>query len=172
MSKKIYVTQREVDYPESAVFVSKTDTQGTITYVSDAFVETSGYSREELIGQAHNIVRHPDMPKWAFADLWATVKGGHPWRGYVKNRTKNGDYYWVRANVSPILNHGKVVGYISLRKKPSKAEIAAVSKLYEEKTVPALPFSIARWFGKLTLQKKLQVLLQPVVLLVAVAATL
>jgi len=171
MSKKTNVTQREVDYPESAVFVSKTDTQGVITYVNDSFVEISGYSREELIGQNHNVVRHPDMPKWAFADLWATVKSGHPWRGFVKNRCKNGDHYWVRANVSPILNNGTVVGYISLRKKPSKAEVAAVSKLYADNKPPSKSFSIATWFGKLTLQKKLQVLLQPVLLIVSVAGT-
>lgn len=171
MKKNLPVTQREIDYPESAVFVTKTDTKGLVTYASDAFVEISGFSREELIGSSHNIVRHPDMPEWAFADLWATIKAGHPWRGYVKNRAKNGDHYWVRANVSPILNQGKVVGYISLRKKPSRAEVADAEALYRAGQPPSKRFSLANWFGKLSLQKKLQVLLQPIVLLVVGVAT-
>jgi PAS domain S-box-containing protein len=171
MKKNLPVTQREIDYPESAVFVTKTDTKGVITYASEAFVEISGFSRDELIGSNHNIVRHPDMPEWAFADLWATVKGGHPWRGYVKNRAKNGDHYWVRANVSPILNNGNVVGYLSLRKKPSRAEVAGAEALYRAGKPPVGRFSIAAWFGKLTLQKKLQILLQPVLLIAVGAAT-
>ncbi len=172
MKKNLPVTQREIDYPESAVFVTKTDTKGIITYASDAFVEISGFSREELIGVNHNVVRHPDMPEWAFADLWNTVKGGHPWRGYVKNRAKTGDHYWVRANVSPILNNGNVVGYLSLRKKPTRAEVAAAEKLYASGKPPAKRFSIAGWFRQLPLQKKLQLLLQPVLLIAVGAATL
>lgn len=172
MKKNLPVTQREIDYPESAVFVTKTDTKGIITYASDAFVEISGFSREELMGVNHNVVRHPDMPEWAFADLWTTVKGGHPWRGYVKNRAKNGDHYWVRANVSPILNSGNVVGYLSLRKKPTRAEVAVAEKLYASGKPPAKRFSIANWFRQLPLQKKLQLLLQPVLLIAVGAATL
>jgi PAS domain S-box-containing protein len=171
MKKNLPVTQKEIDYPESAVFVTKTDTKGIITYASDAFVEISGFSREELIGSSHNVVRHPDMPEWAFADLWATVKAGHPWRGYVKNRAKNGDHYWVRANISPILSNGDVVGYISLRKKPSRAEVSGAEALYRAGKPPANRFSIANWFGKLSLQKKLQVLLQPIFLVVIGIAT-
>lgn len=170
MKTNLPVSQREIDYPESAVFVTKTDTKGIITYASDAFVEISGYTREELIGKNHNIVRHPDMPQWAFADLWETVKGGHPWRGYVKNRAKNGDHYWVRANVSPILVDGKVTGYLSLRKKPSKAEVSEAEQLYKSGK-PATHFSIQHWFGKLSLQKKLQLLLQPVLLIAVGLAT-
>jgi PAS domain S-box-containing protein len=172
MKKNLPVTQREIDYSESLVFVTKTDTKGIITYANDSFVATSGFSREELIGTNHNIVRHPDMPEWAFADLWATVKGGHPWRGIVKNRAKNGDHYWVRANVSPIMKNGNVVGYISLRKKPTRAEVAKVEPLYRAGKAPASRFSIAVWFGKLSLQHKLQLLLQPAVLIVAGFATL
>lgn len=170
MKTNLPVTQREIDYPESAVFVTKTDTKGIITYASDAFVEISGFGREELVGKNHNIVRHPDMPQWAFADLWETVKGGHPWRGYVKNRAKNGDHYWVRANVSPILVDGKVTGYLSLRKKPSKAEIAEAERLYKSGK-PSTHFSVKQWFGKLSLQKKLQLLLQPVLLIAVGVAT-
>lgn len=172
MKKNLPVTQREIDYPESAVFVTKTDTEGIITYASDAFVGVSGFSREELIGTNHNIVRHPDMPEWAFASVWDTIKGGHPWRGIVKNRAKNGDHYWVRANVSPIMNSGNVVGYISLRKKPSRAEVAAAEALYSSGKVPVTRFSISHWFGKLSLEKKLGVLLQPVVLIFMGVATL
>ena len=170
------VTQREIDYPESAVFVTKTDTQGIITYANDAFLKVSGFSSQESIGANHNIVRHPDMPEWVFADLWQTIKGGHPWRGCVKNRTQNGDHYWVRANISPIINDGKVIGYLSLRKKPSREEVAAAEALYRNSLYrlgnpPVKRFSLANWFGKLPLQKKLQVLLQPVLLLVMGAAT-
>jgi PAS domain S-box-containing protein len=172
MSKHTNTTEREVDYRESSVFVCKTDTQGVITYVSDSFVEISGYGRDELIGHNHNIVRNPEMPQWLFADLWDTVKGGHPWRGILKNRTKEGDGYWVRATVSPILNGGTIVGYISLSKKPSKLEVDTASKSYADNKPPRARFSIARWFGKLPLQKKLQVLLQPVLLIVSVVGTL
>lgn len=170
MSDKLWVSQREIDYPAQEVFVSKTDSKGVITYANDAFIKISGYSSQELIGANHNLVRHPDMPKWAFANLWQTIQGGYPWRGCVKNRAKNGDHYWVRANISPVINHGKVVGYLSLRKKPSREEIAAAEALYRSPNLPRRHFSIARWFCKLPLQNKLQVLLQPVLLLVMGAA--
>ena len=172
MKTNLPITQREIDYPESAVFVTKTDSKGIITYASDAFVAVSGFSRAELLGANHNIIRHPDMPEWAFADLWLTLKDGHPWRGIVKNRARNGDHYWVKANISPILNDGVVVGYLSLRKKPTRADVAAAEALYRSAQPPAKRFSIASWFARLALQKKLQVLLQPVILLVVGAATL
>ncbi len=109
------VTQREVAFPPNTYLVSRTDLKGIITYVNDAFVDISGFSREELIGSSHNIVRHPDMPQAAFADLWATVKQGLPWRGLVKNRCKNGDFYWVDAFVTPIKQDGRTIGYQSVR---------------------------------------------------------
>jgi PAS domain S-box-containing protein len=165
------VTQRDIDYPESAVFVTKTDTKGVITYANDSFVEISGFTREELIGKSHNMVRHPDMPPWAFADLWQTVKSGYPWRGIVKNRAKNGDHYWVRATVSPIIENNQVVGFLSLRKKPTQAEIADAEKLYKSANAAAARFSIARWFRNFSLQKKLQILIQPVLLLLLSLAT-
>ena len=109
------VTQREIAFPPNTYLVSRTDLKGIITYVNDAFVDISGFSREELIGSSHNIVRHPDMPQAAFADLWATVKQGLPWRGLVKNRCKNGDFYWVDAFVTPIKQDGRTIGYQSVR---------------------------------------------------------
>ena len=125
-------TQREIDYPESSVFVSRTDPKGGMTDANASFVEVSGFAREELVGKSHNVVRHPDMPAWVFADLWATVGSGHVWRGIVKNRAKNGDHYWVRATVSPITRHGQVEGYLSFRKKPSRQEVHEAEALYRQ----------------------------------------
>ena len=102
-NKNAYVSQKEVSFPAGSVLISKTDTKGIITYANDAFVEISGYTREELIGKSHNIVRHPDMPPQAFKWLWDTLKSERPWRGIVKNRCKNGDHYWVKANIAPII---------------------------------------------------------------------
>lgn len=161
------VTQREIDYGDHVALVSKTDLQGIITYVNDSFVRISGFSREELIGKNHNIVRHPDMPSWAFEDLWKTVKNGHPWRGFVKNRAKNGDHYWVRATVSPITHKGEITGYLSLRKKPTKSEIAQAESLYRNPDPPRKRFSPLQWFGNLSLQLKIQ----PILLIVLVGAT-
>jgi methyl-accepting chemotaxis protein/aerotaxis receptor len=165
MKTNLPVTQREVDYPESKVFVTKTDTKGIITYTNDSFAEIAGFSREELIGKNHNLVRHPDMPEWAFKSLWDTVKAGHPWRGIVKNRAKSGDHYWVRATVAPITDKGTVVGYISLRKKPTRAEVSAAEALYKSGKVPSGKLSLFKRFQNLTLQTKLQLLIQPALLL-------
>ncbi|MBI5163142.1 MAG: MCP four helix bundle domain-containing protein [Magnetospirillum sp.] len=110
--------------------VSKTDTKGLITFVNKAFVELSGYTEAELIGAPHNLIRHPHMPPEAFADLWRTIAAGNPWEGVVKNRTKDGAFYWVRANVTPIVEDGTVTGYISIRSRPSRALIAAVEQVY------------------------------------------
>lgn len=125
------VTQREVPFPPNTYLVSRTDLKGCITYCNDAFVEISGFSRDELIGQSHNIVRHPDMPKAAFADLWQTVKSGMPWRGLVKNRCKNGDHYWVEAFVVPLKKNGQTTGYMSVRTPPSAERKAAAEALYK-----------------------------------------
>jgi len=165
MKTNLPVTQREIDYPESNVFVTKTDTKGIITYTNDSFAEISGFSREEMIGKNHNLVRHPDMPEWAFKSLWDTVKSGHPWRGIVKNRAKNGDHYWVCATVSPITDNGNVVGYISLRKKPTRAEVAAVEALYQSGKPPSARRSLGEHFRDLSLQNKLQLLIQPALLM-------
>jgi len=100
MRNNVPVTQREFDFPANATLMSTTDIQGNITYANDAFIEVSGFSREEIEGQPHNMVRHPDMPKEAFADMWSTLKSGEPWTSLVKNRRKNGDHYWVRQRDS------------------------------------------------------------------------
>ena len=126
------VTQREFDFPDNATLMSTTDTQSHITYANAAFIAVSGFSAEELKGQPHNLVRHPDMPAEAFADMWATLKGGEPWTGLVKNRRKNGDHYWVRANATPVVRAGQVAGYMSVRTKATRDEIAAAEGLYRE----------------------------------------
>ncbi len=169
------VTQREIDYPESAVFVSRTDLKGVMTDANASFIEVSGFGRDELLGRSHNIVRHPDMPAWAFADLWATVKSGHVWRGIVKNRAKSGDHYWVRATVSPIVRHGQVEGYLSFRKKPSRQEVFEAEALYRKYPGEAPPpkrRSIKGWFAGLTLQYKMQVIVQPVLFVLLTGSTL
>ncbi|MCQ4347721.1 methyl-accepting chemotaxis protein [Pseudomonas stutzeri] len=125
-----HTTGNEYQVREDQNLLSRTDRDGRITYAAQAFVEVSGYSREELIGAPHNIVRHPDMPAEAFADLWQTLARGDIWVGLVKNRRKNGDYYWVRAHVAPIVENGEVQGYTSVRVKPSTAEIELASRTY------------------------------------------
>ena len=132
MRTNLPVTQREHDYPESELIVSTTDAQGRIAHCNRAFVDASGYDYEELIGQPHSIVRHPDVPPEAFKDLWATVGRGRPWTGIVKNRRKNGDHYWVQANVTPIMQGGKPVGYMSVRFKPKREQIQAAEALYAQ----------------------------------------
>jgi len=109
---------------------SKTDVHGNITYVNQDFINISGFSADELMGAPQNIVRHPDMPEEAFADLWRTIKSGKPWTGLVKNRCKNGDHYWVEANVSPILENHEIVGYTSVRAKPSREQVQAAEGIY------------------------------------------
>jgi PAS domain S-box-containing protein len=124
------VTQNEVEFGEQATLISKTDLKGVITYVNSDFCRVSGFTETEMLGKSHNIVRHPDMPAAAFADLWATLKQGKPWNALVKNRCKNGDFYWVNAYVSPTLEAGRIVGYTSVRTKPGKSQIAEAEKLY------------------------------------------
>ncbi|MDC8783778.1 methyl-accepting chemotaxis protein [Roseateles koreensis] len=126
------VSQREYDFPAAATLMSTTDTQSHIIYANAAFIDVSGFDRDEIIGQPHNLVRHPDMPVEAFADMWATLKAGESWTALVKNRRKNGDHYWVRANATPVVRKGRVTGYMSVRTKPSRAEIAATEQLYAE----------------------------------------
>ncbi len=123
-----------VEYPlvDGRTIVSTTDMLGRITYANPYFVEVSGYRREELLGEPHNILRHPDMPAAAFADLWDTIKTGMTWTGVVKNRRRDGGYYWVFANVTPVMENGQPVGYLSVRTKPSRAQVAGADALYKQ----------------------------------------
>ena len=124
------VTQREYQLSPGTTLVSATDLQSHLTYCNPAFVQVSGFDRDELIGQPHNLVRHPDMPAEAYRDMWETLKAGEPWTALVKNRRKNGDHYWVRANVTPVLEGGRVTSYMSVRTTPTRDEVAAAEALY------------------------------------------
>lgn len=130
MRKNLPVTNHEVVFQEGTKITSKTDLKGLITYVNEDFLKVSGFTQEELIGQPHNLIRHPDMPQEAFRDLWETVKSQNSWVGLVKNRCKNGDYYWVDANVSPIYEDVKHIGYMSVRTKATKEQIEKAEVLY------------------------------------------
>lgn len=131
MKTNLPVTDHEIVMKQNTILVTQTDLKGRITYANDAFVEISGFDRQELIGANHNIVRHPDMPPAAFEDLWTTIKAGHPWTKLVKNRTKSGDYYWVEANVTPIFKGRDIIGYLSVRQAPSPEQIDKAEKLYK-----------------------------------------
>ena len=130
MRTNLPVTNNEIQLTDATLIVSKTDLKGRITYINKDFLDISGFTEAELIGQPHNIVRHPDMPIEAFQDLWDTLKAGRPWTGYVKNRCKNGDYYWVLANAAPIIESGQVTGYISARRKATREAIDAHEAAY------------------------------------------
>jgi len=132
MKTNLPVTQVEAPFPQGRYIVSRTDLKGIITYANDTFIDISGFSRDELIGKSHNIVRHPDMPPQAFAWLWDTIKDGRPWRGIVKNRCKNGDYYWVDALAVPVRKNNRTIGYMSVRTAPTRQQIAAVEPLYRQ----------------------------------------
>ena len=134
MSKasKLFVSNIERKLDEGDFIVSKTDLKGLITYVNKPFVDIACYTEAELLGQPHNIIRHPDMPKAAFKDLWDTIKAGKEWRGIVKNLCKDGTYYWVDAYVVPIIENDKKVGYVSMRRKPTDKQVAEVAPLYKQ----------------------------------------
>ncbi|TBW36831.1 PAS domain-containing methyl-accepting chemotaxis protein [Azotobacter chroococcum] len=124
------VTQREYELQEDDFLISRTDLEGRITYANPAFIKVSGFTYEELMGAPHNLVRHPDMPPVAFANLWETVRKGMGWNGIVKNRRKNGDHYWVRANATPYYEGEQLVGYTSVRTRASRKEIEAAERAY------------------------------------------
>ena len=124
------VTQNEILLDAQSLIVSKTDLKGMITFINKDFIDISGFTEAELIGQPHNIVRHPDMPVEAYEDLWRDLKDGRPWTGLVKNRCKNGDYYWVLATATPIRESGQVVGYMSVRRQATRQQVEAAESAY------------------------------------------
>ena len=117
---------------EKGLIISSTDLQGIITYANKKFCELTGYSKDELKGQNHNIIRHPDMPKAVFKELWDTVQAGKEWTGLIKNLRKDGKYYWVYSHVSPVLENGDIYGYTAAKRPASSAEITEVTPLYVE----------------------------------------
>ena len=160
MRTNLPVSQQGFTFPPDQTLVSVTDTKGRITYCNPAFVEVSGYTAAELMGQPHNLVRHPDMPEEAFRDMWDTIQARQPWTGLVKNRRKNGDYYWVRANATPMVDGNQITGYLSVRTVPSRESIAAAEALYQQmqaqakagyKTLGLFRGQVVRtdWMGKL-----------------------
>jgi len=130
VARKILYTEVETPYPDGKLIVSTTTPEGIITHVNPAFIEMSGFTEKELIGAPHSILRHPDMPPVAFKGLWDTVFSGEKWQGYVKNLRKDGGYYWVKATVIPNVRQGKVVGYTSVRRKPSRTKVDECIALY------------------------------------------
>ena len=132
MKTNLPITQTEVSFPKGHYIVSRTDLKGMTTYVNDTFVKISGFSREELIGKNHNVVRHPDMLPGAFAWMWDTIQKGRPWRGTVKNRCKNGDFYCVDALVVPVMKGGEITGYMSVRTEPSKQQVSEAEAFYQQ----------------------------------------
>lgn len=132
MRQNLPVTGRNLELPKDANILSTTSPQSHITYVNPDFIKISGFTEEELLGQPHNIIRHPDMPPAAFEHMWSTLKSGRSWMGLVKNRCKNGDHYWVSAYVTPIAKNGSIVEYQSVRTKPEPEQVLAAEKLYAQ----------------------------------------
>ncbi len=168
MRQNLPVTQVEYVLHDSETIVSKTDLQGNITYANDAFIRISGYTETELIGAPQNILRHPDMPAEAFADLWRTIKAGKSWTGLVKNRCKNGDFYWVEATAAPLIKDAQVIGYTSIRVKPSRQQINAAEaayrainngdrrlQVYEGAAIPRRRWNPLQWHARLSISTRL-----------------
>ncbi len=134
MSLKIKPTDHEIVMRDEDFIVTKTDPKGRLSYCNPVFIEFSGYTERELLGQQHNIVRHPDMPRAVFALLWETISKGEEFLGYVKNLSKNGSYYWVFATVTPSFktNTQEIIGFISVRRKPEKSKVQSIEALYRD----------------------------------------
>lgn len=162
------ITQREQNFAQTANLVSVTDLNGTINYVNQDFIDISGYTEEELIGQPHKLIRHPDMPRAAFENLWTTVRADKPWRGMVKNRCKNGDHYWVDAYVTPVYQHGKKIGYQSVRSCPSRKQVNDAGKLYAKMRANSqLKLSTSRRWKDLPIRIRVSILMLTMSALIA-----
>jgi len=131
MRMNLPVVDQEFPFPKGETLVSTTDLKGRITYCNPSFIHVSGYQREELLGQPHNMIRHPSMPEEAFRDMWETIASGKPWTALVKNRRKDGSHYWVQANVTPLMENGQPIGYMSVRTEASREAIAQSEALYQ-----------------------------------------
>jgi len=132
MKKKITPTSKEIAMRENDFIVSKTDARGRLTYCNRIFIEFSGYKESELLGQQHNIVRHPDMPRSVFNLLWKTIKSGEEFFGYVKNLSADGSFYWVLANITPSYQDSDIAGFFSVRRKPNAAKLKIIQSIYQE----------------------------------------
>ena len=170
MKINLPVTTTEILFDDDQFMLTRTNLKGVITYANQDFIQVSGFSAEELVGSSHNIVRHPDMPEEAFADLWRSLKAGRPWTGMVKNRTKHGDFYWVLANITPVTENDQVVGYLSARRKPTRAQVSEAAAAYQLfKTGQATGLAIEdgkvvrkspvrplmHWLGNITIRQRL-----------------
>ena len=123
--------RKEVFLEQDTIIVSQTNSKGEIIFANADFCKIAGYRLDELVGKPHNLVRHKDIPSWAFEDLWKTIKAGKIWKGIVKNRTKNGGFYWVNATVFPSKNSNGEIRYVSVRVKPTNKELEEAKKLYK-----------------------------------------
>ncbi|UOG60563.1 methyl-accepting chemotaxis protein [Leptospira noguchii] len=132
MRKNLPITNQEIKVPINSVLISRTDTKGKISYVSQDFANISGFSEEEMLGEPHNLIRHPDVPSEIFQEMWETIKNGNPWSGIIKNRAKSGDYYWVDATVTSVMNEGVISGYMSVRKKATQDQIQRAEILFSQ----------------------------------------
>ncbi|MBM4180630.1 MAG: Tar ligand binding domain-containing protein, partial [Betaproteobacteria bacterium] len=170
------VTGVERQMRDGETIVSTTDTRGVITHVNDTFVAISGFTRDELMGAPQNIVRNPDMPAAAFKDLWDTIQAGRPWVGLVKNRCKNGDHYWVEAHVTPIRQSGQITGYLSVRYKPGRDQIAQAETLYralnEGKVKSLHATGIRVWLSRLSIKQRLAGIMALVVAMILVGTAI
>lgn len=164
MRNNLPVTEREVILDPRHPIVSKTDLKGQITYANSSFKEIAGFSNQELIGEPHNIVRHPFMPVSAYADMWTTLKQDLPWRGIVKNRCKNGDHYWVEAFVTPLREKGKKVGYMSVRNTPSREQVAAADALYKKVNAGEASLTATRWRHQISMKLRISLVMAAVVI--------
>ncbi|MBK1616354.1 chemotaxis protein [Rubrivivax gelatinosus] len=130
MRVNLPVSDIEFPFPKGETLVSTTDLKGRILYCNPAFISVSGYTKEDLLGQPHNLIRHPDMPEEAFRDMWQCIASGQPWSAPVKNRRQDGQYYWVMANVTPLMRDGHPVGFMSVRTEPTRDEVRTAEALY------------------------------------------
>ena len=133
MKNKINPTDQELELPEDEFISSKTNTKGILTYANSLFIKYSGYKESELLGQQHNIIRHPDMPRVIFKLMWDTLQSNREFNGYIKNLNKDGSYYWVFANIAPSFSsENELLGYYSVRRKPDPEKLNYIQNLYAD----------------------------------------